>query len=176
LKAIVKKRKNYLKLKIIPDTGTEKRFLEVLLQYEKFCLMTKDSVPFIVRFVKCDTCMFNEFYEEWDGIRNGEHCKIKVGKCKCPKIEDYKKIGCHTLENEFRNCIEYQPIPAEEKINDNPTDKEKKAYCQSRCGMYKADHSACHYCEDWRTITKIPDDSLVFPFEIIKDEREGSSQ
>lgn len=46
-----------------------------------------------------------------------------------------------------------------------PTDKEKKAYCRSHCGMYKTDHTACRYCDDWQKITKISDPSLISPLE-----------
>jgi DNA replication protein DnaD len=111
MKAIVKKQKDDgITLKIIPDTDTEKRFLKVLLKYDGFSIKTKDSINFIINFVKCDNCKFNEFYETVEGIKNGNKHKFDLGKCICPEKEYYKKIGLHCLENEFSDCNDYIPI------------------------------------------------------------------
>ena len=113
MKAIVKKIKdNRITLVIIQDTKTEKNFIKAILQnHEEFILKLRNSINFIVHIVKCDTCEFNEFHEEVDGTNNGEHCKVKLGKCNNPDIEFWKnqKISNHRLENEFCSCIHYKP-------------------------------------------------------------------
>ena len=107
---IIKLKDSSITLKIFHDTKTEKRFLKSIFKSsEEFILKSKDSINFIVQIVKCDTCKFILFYEEVDGRRNGKECKIKLGKCINPTIEEWQRKSCICLgENEFCNCIYYK--------------------------------------------------------------------
>lgn len=110
LKAIIYKRKDgILKLEIVSDTKTEKRFLKHIIKGDDFILKTRKSINFIVDIVRCDTCKYNEFQREVEGIRNGKKVMVKLGRCNCPEMPFYRRIGRHVLgEGEYQICTKYK--------------------------------------------------------------------